>query len=252
MQMDKETQIKSLKENKEALEGKVKFLQDTCRRAGAQIKKLEAEYKSLYKDKWEYYQGNLPDEDLKERGWDPFQLKVLKSDLSTYIDSDKDIHKIINFMRAKYLNKNKLSITRISHYTSIGGINLIKKTLTRNNSKFYLDVFRELYLNQKISKNLILPGVISILEFLKKKNIKILNNINVKSFVDNNNSVEVFTENFSYKTSKLFIATNGFSNMILDEDVKPARAQVLITKPIDNLKIKGKNIYQTLRWKYRS
>ena len=45
MLMDKETQIKNLKENKEALEGKVKFLQDTCRRAGAQIKKLEAELK---------------------------------------------------------------------------------------------------------------------------------------------------------------------------------------------------------------
>ena len=45
MLMDKETQIKSLKENKEALEGKVKFLQATCRRAGAQIKKLEAELK---------------------------------------------------------------------------------------------------------------------------------------------------------------------------------------------------------------
>ena len=45
MLMDKETQIKSLKENKEALEGKVKFLKDTCRRAGAQIKKLEAELK---------------------------------------------------------------------------------------------------------------------------------------------------------------------------------------------------------------
>lgn len=101
-------------------------------------------------------------------------IKAIIFDLDgTLIDSDKDIHKIINFMRAKYLNKNKLSITRISHYTSIGGINLIKKTLTRNNSKFYLDVFRELYLNQKISKNLILPGVISILEFLKKKNIKI-------------------------------------------------------------------------------
>jgi chaperonin cofactor prefoldin len=35
MQMDKETQIKSLKENVEALEGKIKFLQDTCRRAGS-------------------------------------------------------------------------------------------------------------------------------------------------------------------------------------------------------------------------
>ena len=45
MLMDKETQIKNLKENVEALEGKIKFLQDTCKRAGAQIKKLEAELK---------------------------------------------------------------------------------------------------------------------------------------------------------------------------------------------------------------
>ena len=45
MLIDKESQIKSLKANKEALEGKVKFLQATCRRAGAQIKKLEAELK---------------------------------------------------------------------------------------------------------------------------------------------------------------------------------------------------------------
>jgi chaperonin cofactor prefoldin len=45
MLMDKETQIKRLKENQEALEGKIKFLQDTCKRAGAQIKKLEAELK---------------------------------------------------------------------------------------------------------------------------------------------------------------------------------------------------------------
>ena len=35
------------------------------------------------------------------------------------------------------------------------------------------------------------------------------------------------------------IATNGFSNKLLKEDVKPARAQVLITKPIKNLKIQG-------------
>ena len=45
MLMDKETQIKSLKENKEALEGKVKFLQETCRRAGKQIRRLEEELK---------------------------------------------------------------------------------------------------------------------------------------------------------------------------------------------------------------
>jgi peptidoglycan hydrolase CwlO-like protein len=43
--MDKETQIKSLKENQTLLEGKIKFLQDTCKRAGAQIKRLESELK---------------------------------------------------------------------------------------------------------------------------------------------------------------------------------------------------------------
>ena len=45
MLIDKESQIKSLKENKEALEGKVKFLQDTCRHAGKQIRRLEQELK---------------------------------------------------------------------------------------------------------------------------------------------------------------------------------------------------------------
>ena len=64
MLMDKETQIKSLKENKEALEGKVKFLQDTCRRAGAQIKKLEAELKEANawkEDEVEKFRAKLRD-----------------------------------------------------------------------------------------------------------------------------------------------------------------------------------------------
>lgn len=43
--LDLTKQIDDLRQNKEALEGKVKFLQETCRRAGAQIKKLESELK---------------------------------------------------------------------------------------------------------------------------------------------------------------------------------------------------------------
>ena len=39
--LDLTKQIDQLKENKEALEGKIKFLQETCRRAGAKIKQLE-------------------------------------------------------------------------------------------------------------------------------------------------------------------------------------------------------------------
>ena len=60
------------------------------------LRKLQAEYKVLYKDMWEYFQGNMSEEDLKGRGWEPNPLRILKSDLATYIDSDKDI--IIKFI----------------------------------------------------------------------------------------------------------------------------------------------------------
>ena len=45
MLLDKETRIKNLREALDEALGKIKFLQATCRRAGAQIKKLEAELK---------------------------------------------------------------------------------------------------------------------------------------------------------------------------------------------------------------
>jgi glycine/D-amino acid oxidase-like deaminating enzyme len=42
------------------------------------------------------------------------------------------------------------------------------------------------------------------------------------------------------KPRKVHFATNGFASQLLPElDVSPARAQVLITKPIENLKVKG-------------
>ena len=75
MLMDKETQIKSLKENKEALEGKVKFLQDTCRRAGAQIKKLEAELKEATawkEDEVEKFRAKLRDGPSYEKRADDY------------------------------------------------------------------------------------------------------------------------------------------------------------------------------------
>ncbi|MCH3881309.1 MULTISPECIES: NAD(P)/FAD-dependent oxidoreductase [Tenacibaculum] len=74
---------------------------------------------------------------------------------------------------------------------------------------------------------------------IQKNGIKILNNISVESFSESGNVVEVKTDKITFKTNKLFIATNGFANKLLNEKVQPARAQVLITKPIKNLQIKG-------------
>ncbi|MDO5970362.1 FAD-dependent oxidoreductase [Flavivirga aquimarina] len=72
-----------------------------------------------------------------------------------------------------------------------------------------------------------------------KKEIRILNNITVRGFSEDTNTVKIKTNTFEFSTSKLLIATNGFASELLEEDVKPARAQVLITRPIKNLHIKG-------------
>ena len=79
----------------------------------------------------------------------------------------------------------------------------------------------------------------ALLKLAQSKNIKILNNTQVKSFTDLNTSVEIELPNYNFKTNKLLITTNGFASQLLDEEVLPARAQVLITKPIKNLHIKG-------------
>ncbi|MFD0990464.1 NAD(P)/FAD-dependent oxidoreductase [Mariniflexile jejuense] len=79
----------------------------------------------------------------------------------------------------------------------------------------------------------------TLLQKTQATGIKILNNITVEGFTEASNTVEVQTNVFNFTTSKLFIATNGFASQLINEAVKPARAQVLITKPIKNLHIKG-------------
>jgi len=73
----------------------------------------------------------------------------------------------------------------------------------------------------------------------QKKGIKIVNNILVESFIENDDKINLKTNILDFYTKKLYIATNGFSDQLLNENVQPARAQVLITKPIKNLSIKG-------------
>lgn len=74
---------------------------------------------------------------------------------------------------------------------------------------------------------------------VQKLDIKILNNCTVESFLEASNFVKVKTNHFELTSNKLFIATNGFAKQLNIPEVKPARAQVIITKPINNLQIKG-------------
>jgi len=81
--------------------------------------------------------------------------------------------------------------------------------------------------------------MLNLLKLVRSQHITILNAISVETFSDNGSRVFVKTNQFEFHTKKLCIATNGFASRLLNETVKPARAQVLITKPIKNLHIKG-------------
>ena len=71
------------------------------------LKKMEQDANVLYKLKTEYYIGTLDQETMKERGWEPNALKILKADLPTYIKADTDI---INSNLALGLQKEKVSV----------------------------------------------------------------------------------------------------------------------------------------------
>lgn len=80
-----------------------------------------------------------------------------------------------------------------------------------------------------------------LIKMATKLDITILNGLEVSEFIEVNAGVEVkLKNNITLKCRKLHIATNGFASSLLPNlDVKPARAQVLITSPIESLKVRG-------------
>lgn len=81
--------------------------------------------------------------------------------------------------------------------------------------------------------------MLSLLQKVQALGVKIVNNCTVESYIENQSCVKVKTTITEFSTNKLLIATNGFAAQFLEEDIQPARAQVLVTKPIKKLKVKG-------------
>ena len=56
-----------------------------------QLKKAQDDYKELYRIKWEYYTGKADPTVYQAQ---PFDLKILKSDVGIYLDADKDLQEV--------------------------------------------------------------------------------------------------------------------------------------------------------------
>jgi gamma-glutamylputrescine oxidase len=87
-----------------------------------------------------------------------------------------------------------------------------------------------------------------LIALAKQHNILIFNGLKIEKIQDSidltsqwhEGCVLTTDEGWEISTKKVLVATNGFARRLMPElDVTPARNQVLITKPIENLNIKG-------------
>lgn len=86
------------------------------------------------------------------------------------------------------------------------------------------------------------PGKLmrELLRRCRNANVEIFTGADVVNIDETSGKITVSTTYHDFTCEKLIVAVNGFAQKLLPGvDVAPARAQVLITKPIPDLKVKG-------------
>lgn len=58
------------------------------------LMRLEAQYKTMFKLKSEYFSGSLDMDTIRENGWEPNPKLILKADLNMHIEADSEIQKL--------------------------------------------------------------------------------------------------------------------------------------------------------------
>jgi hypothetical protein len=81
----------------------------------------------------------------------------------------------------------------------------------------------------------------SLLNLAHAKNILFLNGLTIESIKDENDNVILTSnEGWHFSVKKVLVCTNGFAKRLFPTLlVEPARNQVIVTKPIEGLKVKG-------------
>ncbi len=163
---------------------------------------------------------NLGDKQLDFQQWGGYEV-FTERDAELFSTSIENIPYINKLLKYVFHDENDIFSVRNDSFS----FKNVQKQLLFNRLEGQLDTGKMMQgLIQKCSEN----------------SIFILNNAEITSFSANNGEI-LLEMNNSVKCSakKVCIATNGFAKQFINADLQPARAQVLVTKPIPNLHIKG-------------
>ena len=185
----------------------------------------ENEVFSLVEKRWKglkRLRKNLGDKAIDYQGLGGFEVfgkgdEMLHLQCSGKVEDFNKILKKITGKRFTYKRSDekikKLGISNISH-------------IIENTSEGQIDTGKMMH---------------ALIKKVQKMGVIILNGISVATFLNDGKTVRIKTDkDFEFSAKRMLVCTNGFAKQLLpDYPVNPARAQVIVTSPIKNLKLKG-------------
>ncbi|MGZ4033760.1 MAG: NAD(P)/FAD-dependent oxidoreductase, partial [Bacteroidia bacterium] len=144
-----------------------------------------------------------------------------------------------------YLNK---------HIGKVIGKRIVYQNADAEIKKFGFRNVRHMILNTAESQIDTGKMITALIAKVRNLGVEIINGFDVQELIDHEKNVEIRSSPAIKITCKrVIIATNGFAKQLLPNySVVPARAQVLITQPIKNLKIKGTFHYDSGFYYFRN
>jgi gamma-glutamylputrescine oxidase len=80
----------------------------------------------------------------------------------------------------------------------------------------------------------------TLLDKIQELGVLVLNNCDIQKIEQEGSHISLLTSQGNFKAGKVILATNAFANQLFPElKVVPGRGQVLVTKPVKGLKLKG-------------
>lgn len=159
---------------------------------------------------------------------------------------------------AKYFGGYELNLKEDKDLSNkINSLNhLLKEIFKENVFELKNDLIQDFEFNSEKVKNLIFNPfefqidtgkmMHNLLNYTQKLGVEIRTGTEVLEIQEENNFVNVivkntrFGENIKFRASKLAVCSNAFTKELLpDISLKAGRGQVLVSKPINNLKLKG-------------
>lgn len=175
-------------------------------------------------------------------GDENLDLKALGSWDLIRTDEDASLEKSLQYL--PYLNQ------QIDAITGVQNVNSLDKNVKE---KFGFNSIQAAFHNQLEGQIDTGKMMVKFHQLLSENGIHLLTGIEILELKSIQNQVEVQSNIGNFNASKVAVCVNGFAQRFLPKnDILPARAQVLITKKIDNLPFKGTFHYQEGYYYFRN